>query len=232
VQTAAFECVAQSIVHRNITPAQQLLDVIGSHLKPVLVAYFERFGNIAWMKAESRVAFYEVKVNARHEASKILTEKGEREMADGALLFLSDRYAKVVREFAWIKAKKEIEPKSVFDAADEIDKTLTRLLALKKRGAKIDNIEVLDAVIVAYNKASGEQFLKRTTAADTPLDVQREDAKQEMEQEMEQSQQGSNTDSKAATPESLHTTRTEWPNPLLLQKLQQHFDSGAVAAAA
>jgi hypothetical protein len=66
VQTACLHVIGQSIVHRNATPANALLEVVSKHHKATIVAYLERFGNLAWDRKADKLGFREV-----HAADKL-----------------------------------------------------------------------------------------------------------------------------------------------------------------
>lgn len=153
VQQAACEVIGQSIVHRNITPAQQLLDAIGAHLKPVIVAHFEKHGNIVWSKGEKKLKFHE-------------------NLMYGAPLEWTEEYKALVLNALWLKAKKEVEPRSMFDVAEEADKFLERMVKANKRGAALKNPELLKRLTDTYNRYQAETYLAGTTALPTAQDVQ------------------------------------------------------------
>ena len=106
VQAAAFQCVAQSVLHRNILPGQDLLDSLpkGSR-RDSLVAYFEKFGNFAWMKQDRKLAFYE---------------------AVGAAEWTAD-YASVARAFMWTSGTKPAAIVSAYDLDDLTGKFLDKI---------------------------------------------------------------------------------------------------------
>lgn len=117
IQEAAVNAVAHSIVNRNITPAQQLVDALtGGNRKDSLVRYLEKFGNLAWSTLDDGTKgfkFFEV------------TIKGEP-------LSWTPEYAKLAREFDWSKAVKPPAPKSMYDVAD----ALGTLIAAARRAVK------------------------------------------------------------------------------------------------
>lgn len=106
VQKAAVQCVAQSIVHSNVTPANDLFNALpkGSR-RDSLVAWFERHGNLAWMKAERKLAFYKAV-----EADAWTPE-----------------YAVEVQGNMWTTGTKAPEIKSAYDLEDEFGKVFDRL---------------------------------------------------------------------------------------------------------
>lgn len=148
VQQAAIEVVGQSIVHRNVTPANQLLDVVGAHLKGALVAHLEKFGNIAYSKTEKKIVFFDV------------------EKVTGAALAWTDEYAATVASAVWHKAKKETEPVSSHDVQEEAEKFLDRLAKFAKKGGELKNGELLTALKAAYNRWSAEAYLAQAANGD------------------------------------------------------------------
>lgn len=163
VQTAAVMCVGQSIVHRNVTPANDLLEAVGSHLKPVVVAFFERFGNIAWSKSEKKLKFHELMVFAGHDAARCIPV--------GEKLVWSEDYSALVTAFVWTKAKKEAEPVSQFDVQEETDKFLERLLKAAKKGATLKHKPLLEKLAEVYNRYTADTFLASVTVAPTEDDI-------------------------------------------------------------
>jgi len=134
VQKAAVQCIAQSIVHRNATPAMELFAALaGSMRRDALVVYLERFGNIRWVKDEKKLSFFE----------NPAVKKLENEAA-------VDAWLDTAAETVWYSLKKENPVKSVYDADEAISSTIDRLHKMAKRGTKIENIEVLQAVERAY----------------------------------------------------------------------------------
>lgn len=158
VQEAAVEVIGQSIVHRNVTPANQLLDVIGAHLKPALVAHLEKFGNMAWSKADKKIVFFDV------------------EKITGDKLDWNDEYRTKVAEALWFKTKKEAEPKSVYDVAEEAEKFLERLAKAGKKGVELKHKGLYERLLATYNRYQAETYLASTTALPTTEEVKSEDA--------------------------------------------------------
>ena len=163
VQQAAVECVGQSIVYRNITPAMDLLEAVGSHLKPVVVAFFERFGNIAWAKSEKKLKFHELIVAQGHDAAKCFPI--------GSKVEWTEEYSALVTAFVWTKAKKETMPTSVYDVQEEADKFLERLLKAAKKGATLKHKELLERLSDTFNRYSAETYLAKVTTAPTEDDI-------------------------------------------------------------
>ena len=153
IQTAAAECVAQSIVHRNATPSMQLYDAVGNTTRrDALVAYFEKFGNLAWSRADKRVTFF--------DTGKILG-------ADKALVW-TEEYAKQVCDTPWASLKKEPEVVSVYDMDTEFSKFFKRLERLAADPAvTVKNKEMLATVRAAYYHCAADLAMKTTKVDDT-----------------------------------------------------------------
>lgn len=133
-QTAAVQCIAQSIVHRNSTPATQLFDVLGkSTRRDALVAYFERFGNLMWSKVESKVVFCDV-----------------ANLPSRTKLEWTDEYAAKVAEVVWFNAKPEPKIKSNFDVEDAVSKLIETIERNIKKGVDVKNSALYDDVAAAY----------------------------------------------------------------------------------
>lgn len=155
IQEAAVQCIAQSIIHRNATPAAQLFDAVGSSARrDALVQYFEMFGNLTWSKGEKKVIFVDME-----------------KIPNGRKLAWTDEYAEKVAETLWFKVKAETQPKSIFDVEEEAQKFLERLSKAKGRGAELKNAGLLDRLLDTYRQFVGEQYLKATTALPTAEDV-------------------------------------------------------------
>lgn len=160
VQTAAVQCIGQSIVHRNVEPAKQLHDAVGSHVKSTLVAYFEKFGNIALVgKGTKReLAFFDVK------------------KVTGKDLVWTEEYAAEVAKFHWTKAAKEVAPKSKYDAEEMLSALFKRLDKLAADpGVTVENKELYIAAKAAFLAKSASLL----TAAE----------KQEKKEDVDQAQQ-------------------------------------------
>lgn len=139
VQDAAVQVVAQSIVHRNATPAMQLFDALaGSMRRDALVVYLERFGNLKWNKQETET---QKKGLVFHENAKVKALKDDA---------ARDAWLTEATETLWYALKRENPVKSVYDADEAISSLIDRLHKMAKRGTKLENIEVLQTVERAY----------------------------------------------------------------------------------
>lgn len=145
IQSAAVQCIAQSIEHRNSTPAAQLYDVLsGSVRRDSLIAYFERFGNLAWSKADKKVIFFDV--------AKVLNKD----------IAWTNEYAAQVNAMLWFKAKPEPIVKSAFDVADAVEKLIASCERAIKKGQTIHDVDLFDdvaAVFYRYRAAAAEEGL-------------------------------------------------------------------------
>jgi hypothetical protein len=156
IQTAAVQCIAQSIEHRNSTPAAQLYEVLGkSNRRDSLVAYFERFGNLAWSKVEDKVVFFDV-----------------ASLPGRTTLTWSDEYAKKVEGVQWFNAKPEPKVKSVFDVEDAVSKLIESCERAIKKGIEVKNPELYDsvaAVLYAFKAdLKSERVAQAAAKQDTP----------------------------------------------------------------
>lgn len=182
IQSAAVGCIAQSIVHRNTTPANDLIERVNKHVKATLVTYLEKHGAFAWSRDEGKLLFLE---------------------REGVVW--DDTYSKQVMAQHWTEARKPPQPKSVYDAPAEISSLIDRLRKKAVKGATIKGIEVLDAVEAAYNTANGAFMLKNMKADTNLIDKADADAKAFEERKVKQAQvqQTPTTTEAPATPEAL-----------------------------
>lgn len=154
VQVAATQCVAQSIVHRNATPAMQLMDVVSKFERPALTAFFEKFGNLAYSKEKQNVVFFDV----------------EKHVEGAKALVWDEPYAQVVTETIWLNMVKAPTPKSVYDAQEEASKFIDRMVKLStKGGVEVKNRGLVTALKGAYDKYVAETFLANTKADENAL---------------------------------------------------------------
>src|SRR4051794_17219581 len=75
VQEMAQQAVAYSIIHGDVSIGKMLMEAVGVNKairKDSLVAYLEKYGNFAWMKADKALKFFEAhkvgKIAPEHEA--------------------------------------------------------------------------------------------------------------------------------------------------------------------
>lgn len=143
VQEACYTAIGYSVRDRNITPAKDLLDVIGSHLKHVVVAHLEKHGNIKFDKGAKGLVFHE-NINAKEG--------------------WTEGYSAYVAAQVWEKAKPEPTVKSMYDVEEELGKFLERMTNAAKKGVQLKNRDLLDSVTQAYNRHVTASFLATATA--------------------------------------------------------------------
>lgn len=137
IQSAAVQAVMFSIEHRQPQRANQLLTAMTSgSRKDALVAYLERFGNLAWVKAEKKLAFF--------DAKRVWTQE----------------YATEVAGFDWAKAKAEPVIKSVYDVTDALDKLIDSAHRAVKSGKQIIGSEVLSELESVCYRMRASKYLK------------------------------------------------------------------------
>jgi len=134
VQTAAIQCIAQSIKHRNVTPANDLYEAVkGPTRRDTLLAYFEKFGQMAWSKAEKKIIFFDVE--------KMLNKP----------IAWTEEYAKEVAGTRWENVRKEPEPVSIFDVEQYARKFLNHVAKmLSDSGITVKHEELYTAMYEAY----------------------------------------------------------------------------------
>lgn len=145
VQRMAVECVAQSIVHRNITLGNDLLNALpkGSR-RDSLVAWFERFGHFAWMKTEKKLAFF--------DAGQEMTAA----------------YFAEVRATSWTTGTKPAAIVSSYDLETEFGKVLDRLGKLVNDSSKtIEHKDLYAKLKATYTAYVVENFAEPATNDDT-----------------------------------------------------------------
>lgn len=144
VQEIALQCIAQSIVHRNITPGRDLLDALGKgSRKDALVKYLELFGNFSWDRKENNLVFHDAGLKPANLDEQM------------------DKAAKM----SWYEAKKEPKIVSVYDAETIISKALDMVKKkLKDADVTVKNVEVFDEVLAAYHSAVSKLALSRAKA--------------------------------------------------------------------
>ncbi len=208
IQTAAIQSIAQSIVHRNSTPAAQLYSILGgSTRRDSLLAYFERFGNLAWSKVDSKVNFFDVAAVLKRDA-----------------LEWTDDYASQVSAVLWYKAKPEPVVKSVFDVSDAVEKLIASCERAIKKGTAIRDVELFDdvaAVFYRYRAAEAESQLESMAHKGASRE-QLEVAGGTTEQIKALLAMQAEAEADAAEPEV---------SPVKLEALAEHFGHGKLQAA-
>lgn len=154
IQHVAVQCIAQSIVHRNATPAKELYDNLPKGFRhDSLAAYFEKFGNLAFK--DKSIVFFDCE-----------------KTPNGKKLEWTPVYEISVEAMHWTNGTKKPVPKSVYDADEEIGKVLERLVKLASDSTKtMKNKELLERVVATYNAYSMEQGVGGQTAEEIAGEV-------------------------------------------------------------
>jgi len=149
--------VATSITTGDVSVGNNLLLALGttkSLRKDSLVAYFERFGNFAWVKGDKKLAFF---LNPKTGCT------------DGTL---TPEYESVIVGAKWDEAKKEAEIVSTYDMEKQFRAFIGKMEKITLDPAiTIENREFLQAVSDAFNKLSAERTLRAMTVDQTVLDA-------------------------------------------------------------
>lgn len=143
VQHACLQVIGQSIVHRNTTPANALLEAVSKHHKATIVVYMERFGNFAWDKKAENLAF---------KATFPIPEGMEPEA------FLEQHVTDTIKDAQWFDAKKPPVVVSEYDARKMIGDVMDRLFKKATKGITIVNKDILEATHAAYCAAVAKQY--------------------------------------------------------------------------
>lgn len=142
VQSMAEQAVAYSIIHGDISVGKSLIEAASvnkSLRRDSLVAYLEKYGNFAWIKADKTFKFY--------ESYKVGTLTAEHEA-----LFLNVK---------WDEAKREQEITSVFDVEDAVRRFIAKLhKSTSDAAVKVEHGEALQVVEQAFNKWSALNALR------------------------------------------------------------------------
>jgi len=148
IQLAAVACIGYSIVDRNISPAKDLLAAISKgHRADSLVAYFERFGNIAYSSADKDLKFHQLTVK-------------------GAKVEWDEKYVQEVQGLMWTQARRPAAIVSKYDFQVVITGVVDRFKKIAKDTTKtVENKALLDEIGAVLNRYNFEQFSKGTTIA-------------------------------------------------------------------
>lgn len=156
VQAAAVQCIAQSILHRNATPAAELYTALPKGQRhDSLAAYFEKFGNLAYDKGEKKIVFF--------DCEKLADKK----------LDWTDEYATQVGAFHWTNGTKKPEPKSAWDVAEELNKLIERMTKITSDSVKAEKVkhkDLLDEVIKVVSAYNFQEFREEVKAELTEED--------------------------------------------------------------
>lgn len=111
IQSAAIAAVGYSVIYGDVTFGNRLLDALGTWTrKDALVAFFEKYGNFAWMKQDKKLAFF----------------KAQEAMSESEF----EAYAETLPQ--WDTAKRPPQIVSKYDVAAEFDKFLKRMEKLSE----------------------------------------------------------------------------------------------------
>jgi hypothetical protein len=150
VQEVAVYAVYVSITSGDVSVANALMDAIGgtkSLRKDSLVAYFERYGNFAWLKQDKKLGFF---LNAKTGCT------------DGVV---TPEYESVIVGAKWDEAKREAEIVSEYDMEKQFRTFIGRMekFALDPANTVL-NGEVLQAVRNTFNRLVAEKTLREIPA--------------------------------------------------------------------
>jgi hypothetical protein len=153
VQEMAQQAVAYSIIHGDISIGKMLLEAISVNKalrKDSLVAYFEKYGNFAWMKVGKTLKFFEAykvgKLDADHEALIV-----------GA---------------KWDEAKREAEIVSKYDMEEMVRAFIGKMNKIAGDSANtVEHREALAIVEQSFVKWSAENTLKSMKVDDTVVEA-------------------------------------------------------------
>jgi hypothetical protein len=150
VQSMAEQAVAYSIVHGDVSVGNKLLEAVGvnkSLRRDSLVAYLEKFGNFAYLKAEKKLAFF------------LNTQTG---CTNGVI---TDAHYALITSSKWDEAKREAEIVSKYDMEAEVRKFIDRMHKLARDGnITIEHPEALAAVEQSFVRWSAANTLRSMTA--------------------------------------------------------------------
>jgi len=140
IQAAAVQAIGQSIVHRNATPANQLVDAMHHGLrKDSLVKFLEVHGCLAWIKGEKKFAFFEVK-DAKFDSA------------------IKDELMKS----PWSRAVKAPEVKSIYDVEEALERFLKSCESAIKSGKTMKHSELYDEVKLTMARYFAGEFEEPT----------------------------------------------------------------------
>ena len=144
VQSAAANCIAQSVLHNNATPANDLFHAMpkGSR-RDSLAAYFEKFGNLGYLKADKKIVYYNAKL----------------EKADW-----TPAYSLEVMAFPWTSGTKAADPKSTWDIEEEAQKFIDRMVKIAANSVNT----VAHRDLIADLKNAYTSYVVRTSGTPAP----------------------------------------------------------------
>lgn len=138
VQEAAVHCIGHAIAHGDVTLATDLVNAVRKHDKAIIVAFFEQNGPFAWDK-----------------------QLGFRKNKDWQGSFTPESIPN------WENAKKPIEPKSMYDVDEALDRFLKTVQAQIAKAQTVKNRELLAFVEEAqasYNSLRAKEAVEAAKA--------------------------------------------------------------------
>lgn len=156
IQFAAVQCIAQSIVHRNATPAKELVNNLPRGMRvDSLIAFLEKFGNLAYSKVDNEVKFFDV-----------------AELTGLPALEWTNAYSNEVKDFDWTKGTKPATIVSKYDFEEDFGKFLT---VWEKRASDftkdIKHRDLLDKIRLAFNTYVAQEQGTAVDANDASADA-------------------------------------------------------------
>lgn len=142
IQIAAVNAIGQSIIHRNVTPMNQLYAAVGKTVRrDSLVRYLETHGNCAFVTADKAFKFFEVK---------------KPEDFDGDVLM----------GMAWDAATKE-KIDSIYDVAELVDKLIKKIEASIEKTHQVKNGDLLDELKLVMRDFHAGQYVEASETNET-----------------------------------------------------------------
>ena len=157
IQMVAVQCIAHSIVNRDSRAAERLYESLNKgDRKDALVAYFEKYGNLCWSKADKKVVFFEVK-------------------KDGKLLEWTTEYSNMVASKHWTEAKPEPKINSIFDLGEKLSQLIESARKAAAKGQTVDTtlLALVERETLRYQF---ETFDRKVRIDTTAIDAAAKDA--------------------------------------------------------
>lgn len=138
IQECAVYAIHQSIEYRNAAPADRLFQIVknprGMMRADALARYFEQHGNLAYMKEDKKIAFFEVKDIAFDE--------------------------KQLMALPWREAIAPKDPDSIYDAKEMFEALLVRIEKKIKAGKdEVKNTELVTKIRKVMAEGALEEAL-------------------------------------------------------------------------
>lgn len=142
IQSTGVQVIAHACKHGDVSLANALLDATPKHQRASLVAFLEVYGPFAYLKADKQLAYFKGNAHCKAFIGGDVTQEYVDKLPH------------------WDSMVKPAEPKSVYDALEEVDKLCTRLRKLAVDGkSTVKNPELLDEVVATYNRFVAKQAL-------------------------------------------------------------------------